>query len=74
MGGNLFVAQPYGDLAVCLLALDATCEIAGPDGRRDAPVADVLASGVAEGEFVTAVRAGSPNRAPGTTTRPCAAA
>ncbi|MGS2642043.1 FAD binding domain-containing protein [Streptosporangium sp. LJ11] len=55
VGGNLFVAQPYGDLAVCLLALDALCEIAGPGGRRDAPVADVLASGVAAGEFVTAV-------------------
>ncbi|MBT2227832.1 xanthine dehydrogenase family protein subunit M [Nonomuraea sp. NEAU-A123] len=60
VGGNLFVAQPYGDLAVCLLALDATCEIAGPDGRRDAPVADVLASGVGSGEVVVAVRAALP--------------
>ncbi|GAA1616498.1 FAD binding domain-containing protein [Nonomuraea maheshkhaliensis] len=56
VGGNLFVAQPYGDLAVCLLALDATCEIAGPAGRRDAPVADVLAAGLAPGELVVAVR------------------
>ncbi|TDD03803.1 xanthine dehydrogenase family protein subunit M [Nonomuraea deserti] len=56
VGGNLFVAQPYGDLAVCLLALDATCEIAGPAGRRDAPVADVLAAGIAAGEVVVAVR------------------
>jgi CO/xanthine dehydrogenase FAD-binding subunit len=63
-GGNLFVAQPYGDLAVCLLALDATCEIAGPGGRREAPVAEVLASGVAGGEFVTAVVAALPG--PGT--------
>ncbi|MEU6720833.1 FAD binding domain-containing protein [Nonomuraea sp. NPDC046802] len=63
-GGNLFVDQPYGDLAVCLLALDATCEIAGPDGRREAPVADVLASGVAAGEVVVAVRAALPK--PGT--------
>jgi CO/xanthine dehydrogenase FAD-binding subunit len=31
VGGNLFVPQPYGDLAVCLLALDATAELA--DGR-----------------------------------------
>jgi CO/xanthine dehydrogenase FAD-binding subunit len=30
VGGNLFVPQPYGDLAVCLLALDATVEVAGP--------------------------------------------
>jgi CO/xanthine dehydrogenase FAD-binding subunit len=60
VGGNLFVAQPYGDLAVCLLALDATCEIAGPDGRRDAAVTDVLASGVAAGEVVVAVRVALP--------------
>src|SRR5688572_26155212 len=26
VGGNLFVPQPHGDLAVCLLALDATVE------------------------------------------------
>ncbi|MFC4006922.1 FAD binding domain-containing protein [Nonomuraea purpurea] len=63
-GGNLFVDQPYGDLAVCLLALDATCEIAGPDGRRETPVADVLACGVAAGEVVVAVRAALPE--PGT--------
>jgi CO/xanthine dehydrogenase FAD-binding subunit len=46
VGGNLFVPQPYGDLAVCLLALDATAELAG--GRT---------VGVAEAEgLVTAVR------------------
>ncbi|MFC7640729.1 FAD binding domain-containing protein [Streptosporangium lutulentum] len=39
-------------------------EITGPGGRREAPVADVLASGVAEGEFVTAVVAALPE--PGT--------
>ncbi|WP_433510571.1 FAD binding domain-containing protein [Nonomuraea sp. CA-143628] len=60
VGGNLFVAQPYGDLAVCLLALDATCEIAGPDGPRDVPVADVLGFGVGSGEVVVAVRATVP--------------
>jgi CO/xanthine dehydrogenase FAD-binding subunit len=27
VGGNLFVPQPHGDLAVCLLALDARVEI-----------------------------------------------
>ena len=64
-----------GDLAVCLLALDATCEIAGPGGRREAPVADVLTSGVARGR----VRHGGdgfalPEPVPGATTRPCAAA
>jgi carbon-monoxide dehydrogenase medium subunit len=29
VGGNLFVPQPHGDLAVCLLALDATVECSG---------------------------------------------
>ncbi|MDQ7904870.1 FAD binding domain-containing protein [Phytohabitans sp. ZYX-F-186] len=64
VGGNLFVPQPYGDLAVCLLALDATVEVAGPDGSRGAPVDVVLANGVAPGEVVTAVRLAVP--APGT--------
>ena len=32
VGGNLFVPQPHGDLAVCLLALDATVHLA--DGRE----------------------------------------
>ena len=56
VGGNLFVPQPGGDLAVCLLALDARVDVAGPDGRREAPVAGVLADGVRAGEIVTAVR------------------
>jgi CO/xanthine dehydrogenase FAD-binding subunit len=55
VGGNLFVPQPYGDFAVCLLALGATVEIAGPGGSRLVPVEDVLAAGVARGELVTAV-------------------
>jgi CO/xanthine dehydrogenase FAD-binding subunit len=55
VGGNLFVEQPYGDFAVCLLALGATCEITGPGGLRLATVAEVLASGVAADEFVNAV-------------------
>ena len=36
VGGNLFVAQPYGDLAVCLVALDATATL---NGDRELPVA-----------------------------------
>jgi len=56
VGGNLFVRQPYGDFAVCLLALDATVEIAVADGIRQAPVGEVLDAGVARGEIVTAVR------------------
>lgn len=56
VGGNLFVPQPYGDLAVCLLALDATVDIAGPAGDRTAHVHTVLDAGVEPGEVVTAVR------------------
>jgi CO/xanthine dehydrogenase FAD-binding subunit len=56
VGGNLFVQQPYGDFAVCLLALDASVEIVGTDGVRQAPVDEVLNAGVARGEVVTAVR------------------
>ncbi|HEU0115155.1 MAG TPA: FAD binding domain-containing protein, partial [Thermomicrobiales bacterium] len=55
VGGNLFARQPYGDLAVALLALDATVAIAGPNGARQAPVADVLEGGVAPGEIVTTI-------------------
>ena len=61
VGGNLFVPQPYGDLAVCLLALDATVAVTGPDGDRTAPVAQLRLD---RGEIVTAVRFAVP--APGT--------
>jgi CO/xanthine dehydrogenase FAD-binding subunit len=38
VGGNLFAAPPYGDIAVPLLALDAQVELAGPHGRRTLPL------------------------------------
>ena len=44
VGGNLFVAQPYGDLAVALLALDAQVDVAGPDGGDRAPSATCSAT------------------------------
>jgi CO/xanthine dehydrogenase FAD-binding subunit len=56
VGGNLFVEQPYGDLAVALLALDATVDVAGPGESETRAVADVLERGLAAGEIVTAVR------------------
>jgi CO/xanthine dehydrogenase FAD-binding subunit len=55
VGGNLFVEQPYGDFAVCLLALGATCEITGPGGPRLATVAEVVASGIGADEVLTNV-------------------
>ena len=56
VGGNLFVPQPGGDLAVCLLALGADVEIAGAEGVRTAEIADVLENGIRNGEIVTGVR------------------
>jgi CO/xanthine dehydrogenase FAD-binding subunit len=56
VGGNLFVAQPYGDLAVALLALDAEVDVAGPDGAETRPVGAVLDAGVPAGHVVAAVR------------------
>jgi CO/xanthine dehydrogenase FAD-binding subunit len=55
VGGNLFVEQPYGDFAVCLLALAATCEVTGPSGVRSVTVAEVLASGIGEREVLSGV-------------------
>jgi carbon-monoxide dehydrogenase medium subunit len=48
VGGNLFVEQPYGDLAVALLALDAQVDVAGGGTRGMGEIAP--------GELVTAVR------------------
>lgn len=64
VGGNLFALQPYGDLAVALLALDATATISGPAGDRTAPVGQVLSAGVGPGEIVTDIAFDLP--APGT--------
>jgi CO/xanthine dehydrogenase FAD-binding subunit len=55
VGGNLFAWQPYGDLAVALLALDASVTVAGQHGQREAPVAEIVESGVGAGEIVTGV-------------------
>ena len=56
VGGNLFAPQPYGDLAVALLALDAEVEVAAAGGSTATrPVADVLRDGVGAQELVTAV-------------------
>lgn len=40
VGGNLFTPPPGGDVAVALLALDASVALAGPRGERMVPLAD----------------------------------
>jgi CO/xanthine dehydrogenase FAD-binding subunit len=42
VGGNLFAANPYGDLTVALLALGATVTLAGTGGGRPIPIDDFL--------------------------------
>jgi CO/xanthine dehydrogenase FAD-binding subunit len=60
VGGNLFVAQPYGDLAVALLALDAEAEVTGPGGTATVGIGALLADGLAAGSVVTAVALARP--------------
>ena len=55
VGGNLFVKQPYGDLAACLIALGATASISGPSGERSEPVEKTVAATLGRGEIVTSV-------------------
>ncbi len=42
VGGNLFAAHPYGDLATFLLAVDANVSVAGGSGGRETPLAEFL--------------------------------
>lgn len=64
VGGNLFVEQPYGDLAVCLIALGAKAAIAGSGATRVEPVEKLARHGIAKVEIVTQVSFALP--APGT--------
>jgi CO/xanthine dehydrogenase FAD-binding subunit len=55
VGGNLFVKQPYGDLATCLVALGATASISGPSGTRSEAVEKTVAAALGRGEIVTGI-------------------
>ena len=64
VGGNLFARQPYGDLAVCLVALNATATIVNATSKRSVPVKEVIKKGLKAGELVTQVSFAIPQ--PGT--------
>jgi len=59
-GGALAHADPAGDLGAVAVALDATFEIAGPDGNRSVPASeffsDYFTTALAENEILTAIR------------------
>jgi len=44
VGGNLFAPNPFGDLSVALLALDAVVSVQGGLGSRDLPIEEFLQS------------------------------
>lgn len=60
LGGNLCNASPAADSVPALLAAAATCLIAGPGGRREAPLASLLQgpgrTTLAPGELLVAIR------------------
>ncbi|MSQ62018.1 MAG: xanthine dehydrogenase family protein subunit M [Dehalococcoidia bacterium] len=64
IGGNLCNASPAADAIPSLIALGATCEIAGPNGRRTLPVEQFCIgpgrSALEQNEFLVALRLPSP--------------
>jgi CO/xanthine dehydrogenase FAD-binding subunit len=56
VGGNLFAAQPHGDLAVALLALGARVDVLSTGGSRTVDVGDPIA----DNEVVTTIHFGLP--------------
>jgi xanthine dehydrogenase small subunit len=67
LGGNLATASPIGDAAPLLLALDATIEIAGREGRRRVPLdtffIDYRRTLLQHGELIVAVELPRPQPA-----------
>ena len=55
VGGNLFVKQPYGDFAACLIALGASATISNGTATRAEAIETVVSSGPKHGEIVTHV-------------------
>ena len=67
IGGNIGNASPIGDMPPCLIALDATLVLRGPDGAREMPIEDFFLdyrrTDLRPGEVIEAVRV--PRLAPG---------
>jgi CO/xanthine dehydrogenase FAD-binding subunit len=55
VGGNLFARQPYGDLGVALMALDAKLVIEGAAGPRTVPLTDFYAREPDRADVVMAI-------------------
>lgn len=64
LGGNLCNSSPAADSIPTVIALDATCEIAGPSGRRMLPVAEFCTgpgqNALQQGEFLVALHLPAP--------------
>lgn len=69
VGGNLCHATPSAEMPPALLVHDATAEIAGPDGTRSIPLADLFAgpgrTTLSAGELLTRLRLRAPSAAAG---------
>lgn len=64
LGGNLCNGSPAADSVPAMIAAGGVCMIAGPSGKREAPVEDIVIgpgkTSLANGEIVVAIR--FPNR------------
>jgi carbon-monoxide dehydrogenase medium subunit len=66
IAGNLCNASPAADTAPALIALDATCVVAGPGGERTIPAAELMVApgknGLVPGELLIEVRVPPPGQ------------
>lgn len=68
LGGNIANASPAGDTFPALMVYEATVRVAGPNGRRAIPIADVFAgvkkTTLERGELIEAVFVPFPDETP----------
>lgn len=64
LGGNLCNASPAGDTIPALIALETTCVIAGPKGRREVPAEKICVApgrnSLERGEFLVSLKIPAP--------------